>query len=339
MNRTSPWRDVSSSPENRTRAVRVHSPGGPEAMVMEDVPVPEPGPGQARVRVAFAGVNFIDIYHRTGAYPMALPFTLGSEGAGVVETMGDGSADLNEGDRVAWAMHPGGYAERCIVDAWKLVPVPPSVELDVAAAVMLQGMTAHYLTHSTFPLREGHVALVHAAAGGVGLLLTQMAKKCGATVIGTVSTEAKAELARAAGADEVVLYTRESFQEAARGATGGKGVDVVYDSVGKTTFDGSLDCLATRGVLVLYGQSSGRVPPVDPQTLNAKGSLYLTRPTMGHYIEKQDEFDGRVKDLFGWAASGVLDVRIGLTLPLAEAAEAHRRLEGRETTGKVVLVP
>ena len=322
---------------NRTRAVRVHSPGGPEAMVLEDVPVQEPGPGQARVRVAFAGVNFIDIYHRTGAYPMALPFTLGSEGAGVVETMGDGSVDLNEGDRVAWAMHPGGYAERSIVDAWKLVPVPPAVELDVAAAVMLQGMTAHYLTHSTFPLREGHVALVHAAAGGVGLLLTQMAKKCGATVIGTVSTEEKAELARAAGADEVVLYTRESFQEAARGATGGKGVDVVYDSVGMSTFEESLDSLRPRGCLVLLGQSSGPVPPLDPGALSRRGSLFLTRPGLAHHVADRKELLWRAGDVFSWIADGAIFPRIDRVLPLQQTAEAHKLLEGRATAGKILL--
>jgi NADPH2:quinone reductase len=322
---------------NRTRAVRVHSPGGPEAMVMEDVPVQEPGPGQARVRVAFAGVNFIDIYHRTGAYPMALPFTLGSEGTGVVETMGGGSTDINYGDRVAWAMHPGGYAERSIVDARKLVPVPPTVELDVAAAVMLQGMTAHYLTHSTFPLREGHVALVHAAAGGVGLLLTQMAKKRGAIVIGTVSTKEKADIARAAGADEVVLYTRESFQEAARGATGGKGVDVVYDSVGMSTFEESLGSLRPRGCLVLFGQSSGPVPPLDPGALGHLGSLFLTRPSLAHHVAEREELLWRAGDMFSWIADGSLSPRIDRVLPLERAAEAHRLLEGRATAGKILL--
>lgn len=328
---------MSSLPQDRTRAVRVHTPGGPETMVMEDVPIQVPGPGQARVRVAFAGVNFIDIYHRTGAYPMALPFTPGTEGAGVVETIGEGSTNLNEGDPVAWAMHPGGYAERPVVDAWKLVPVPPAVELDVAAAVMLQGMTAHYLTHSTFPLREGHVVLVHAAAGGVGLLLTQMAKKLGATVIGTVSTEEKAALARAAGADEIVLYERESFAEAALGATAGKGVDVVYDSVGASTFEESLGSLRPRGYLVLFGQSSGPVPPLDPGELSRKGSLFLTRPGLAHHLADREELLWRARDVFSWIADGSLAPRIDRVLPLDQASEAHRLLEGRATAGKILL--
>ena len=317
--------------------MRVHSPGGPETMVLEDVPIQEPGPGQARLRVAFAGVNFIDIYHRTGAYPMALPFTPGSEGAGVVEAVGDSSTDLNEGDRVAWAMHPSGYAERSVVDAWKLVPIPPAVELDVAAAVMLQGMTAHYLTHSTFPLREGHVALVHAAAGGVGMLLTQMAKMRGAMVIGTVSTEEKAALARAAGADEVVLYTKESFQEAAHGITSGQGVDVVYDSVGMSTFEESLDSLRPRGYMVLFGQSSGPVPPLDPGVLSSKGSLFLTRPSLAHHVASREELLWRTRDVFSWIADGSLSPRIDRVLPLERAAEAHRLLEGRATAGKILL--
>lgn len=306
-------------------------------MVLEDVPIQEPGPGQARLRVAFAGVNFIDIYHRTGAYPMALPFTPGSEGAGVVEAVGDSSTDLNEGDRVAWAMHPSGYAERSLVDAWKLVPVPPAVELDVAAAVMLQGMTAHYLTHSTFPLREGHVAIVHAAAGGVGTLLTQMAKMRGATVIGTVSTEEKAALARAAGADEVVLYTKESFQEAAHGITRGQGVDVVYDSVGMSTFEESLDSLRPRGYMVLFGQSSGPVPPLDPGVLSSKGSLFLTRPSLAHHVASREELLWRARDVFSWIADGSLSPRIDRVLPLERSAEAHRLLEGRVTAGKILL--
>ncbi|HCR04331.1 MAG TPA: NADPH:quinone reductase [Gemmatimonadetes bacterium] len=306
-------------------------------MVMEDMPTQDPGPGQARLRVAFAGVNFIDIYHRTGAYPMALPFTPGSEGAGVVEAMGDSSTGLKEGDRVAWAMHPNGYAERSVVDVWKLVPVPPAVELDVAAAVMLQGMTAHYLTHSTFPLREGHVALVHAAAGGVGLLLTQMAKMRGAKVIGTVSTEEKAALARTAGADEVVIYTRESFQEAAHGITGGQGVDVVYDSVGMSTFEESLDSLRPRGYLVLFGQSSGPVPPLEPGVLSRKGSLFLTRPGLAHHVASREELLWRARDVFSWITDRSLSPRIDNVLPLERSAEAHRLLEGRATAGKILL--
>ena len=323
--------------EGRARAVRVHNPGGPEAMVMEDVPIPTPAPGQARVRVAFAGVNFIDIYHRTGAYPLDLPFTPGAEGAGVVEEIGDGSPDLTEGDRVAWAMHPGAYAERSVVDTWKLVPVPAAVELDVAAAIMLQGMTAHYLSHSTFPLSEGHVALVHAAAGGVGLLLTQMAKKRGAVVIGTVSTEEKAALARAAGADEVVLYTQDDFTDAARSLTGGKGVDVVYDSVGASTFEASMDSLRPRGHLVLFGQSSGPVSPLDPGELNRRGSLFFTRPGLAHYVADRSELLWRARDVFSWIADGSLSPRIDRVLPLDLAGEAHELLEGRATAGKVLL--
>ncbi|MSR35707.1 MAG: quinone oxidoreductase [Gemmatimonadetes bacterium] len=319
------------------RAIRVHRTGGPEELTVEQVAVPEPGPGQARVRVAFAGVNFIDVYHRTGLYPMQLPLTPGSEAAGVVAAVGEGVSEVSVGDRVAYAMHPGSYAEHAVVDAWKLVPVPSGVELDVAAAVMLQGLTAHYLTHSTFPLRSGHVALVHAAAGGVGLLLCQVAKRLGARVLGTVSTEAKAALARAAGAEEVVLYTTESFKEAARRLTGGKGVDVVYDSVGRTTFEGSLDSLRPRGMLALFGQSSGPVPPFDPAILNRKGSLFLTRPGLAHYTADRAELLGRARDLFAWMAAGELSVRIDRVLPLERAAEAHRLLESRATAGKVLL--
>lgn len=319
------------------RAIRVHQPGGPEAMKVESVPPPAPGQGQARVRVAFAGVNFLDVYHRSGAYPMPLPLTPGSEGAGLVDAVGEGVVEPKVGDRVAWAMQPGSYAEQIVLDAWKLVPVPAAVSLELAAAVMLQGMTTHYLTHSTFPLQKGNVALVHAAAGGVGLLLTQIAKKRGAAVIGTVSTEEKAALARAAGADEVVLYTRASFKDVARRANGGKGVDVVYDSVGQTTFDDGLDSLRPRGMMVLFGQSSGPVPPVEPGTLNKKGSLFLTRPTLAHHITDRNELLWRSGDVFAWIADGSLSVRIDRILPLAQAAEAHRLLESRATAGKVLL--
>jgi NADPH2:quinone reductase len=322
------------------KAIRFHEHGGPEVLKLEEVPDPVPGEGQALIRVGAAGVNFIDTYIRSGAYPSDVPRTVGGEGAGEVVAVGDGVTELQPGDRVAFNGSTGSYAELTLIRTGRnFAKIADDVPYTTGAAIFLQGLTAHALAHSVFPLKEGDWCLVHAAAGGVGLLLTQMAKMCGANVIATVSTEEKAELARGAGADEIILYTQQDFVAEVKRITGGAGLPVVYDSVGKTTFDGSLDCLATRGVLVLYGQSSGRVPPVDPQTLNAKGSLYLTRPTMGHYIEKQDEFDWRVKDLFGWAASGELDVRIGLTLPLAEAAEAHRRLEGRETTGKVVLVP
>jgi NADPH2:quinone reductase len=283
-------------------------------------------------------VNFIDVYHRSGQYQVPMPFTPGSEGAGTVDAVGQG-ADLRLGERVAWAMHPGSYAEQAVVDAWKLVPVPEGVPLATAAAVMLQGMTAHYLSHSTFPLRQGDVALVHAAAGGVGLLLTQMAKWHGARVIGTVSTEPKAALARGAGADHVVLYTRESFKDAARRLTTGRGVDVVYDSVGKTTFMDGLDSLRPRGYMVLFGQSSGPVPPIDPALLNPKGSLFLTRPTLAHYMADRVELLARAGNVFQWIAGRNLAVRMRIDqeLPLAEAAGAHRLLESRATSGKLVL--
>ena len=319
------------------RAIRVHHPGGPEALKLEIVPTPELAPGKARVRIAFAGVNFIDVYHRTGAYPMALPLTPGSEGAGVVEAVGDGVTEVRVGDRAAWAMQPGSYAEQIVMDAWKLVPVPAEIELEVAAAVMLQGMTAHYLTQSTFPLQKGHVALVHAAAGGVGLLLTQVAKRRGARVIGTVSTEEKAALARAAGADEIVLYTKESFKEAARGQNGGRGVDVVYDSVGKTTFEDSLDSLRPRGYMVLFGQSSGPVPPIDSGALSRKGSLFFTRPTLAHHMSDRQELLWRSGDVFAWIMGKSLSVRVDRILPLEQAADAHRLLEARATAGKVLL--
>ena len=317
-------------------AIRVRRPGGTEALELQEIPTPEPGRGQARVRVAYSGVNFIDVYHRTGAYPLPLPFTPGSEGAGVVEAVGP-DAGVAVGDRVAWALHPGSYAEQAIVDAWKLVPVPATMELATAAAAMLQGITAHYLTHSTFPIRPGDVALVHAAAGGVGLLLVQVARSRGARVLGTVSTEEKAALARGAGADEVILYTRDSFKEAARSATGGRGVDVVYDSVGKATFDDSIDSLRPRGYMVLFGQASGPVPPLDPAVLNQKGSLFLTRPSIAHHTATREELLGRAADLFAWISEGSLSMRVDRVLPLAEAGEAHRLLEGRATAGKLLL--
>jgi len=321
------------------KAIRVHEFGGPEVLSYEDVPLPEPGPGEARVRIEVAGVNFIDVYHRTGLYPGQLPITLGVEGAGVVDAVGPGVSEVRPGDRVAYAMQPGSYAEYAVVQAWKLVPVPDDLETRQAAAVMLQGMTAHYLSHSTYPLKPGDTALVHAAAGGVGHLLVQMARRRGARVIGTVSTEEKARLAREAGADEVILYTQVDFEEEVRRLTGGRGVHVVYDSVGKTTFDKSLNCLARRGYLVLYGQSSGPVGPFDPQILNAKGSLFLTRPSLGHYVADRGELLGRASDLFAWMIAGELQVRIDRTFPLAEAGEAHRYLEGRQTKGKVLLIP
>lgn len=319
------------------RAIRVHRTGGPEELTLEQVAHPRPGPGQASVRVAFAGVNFIDVYHRSGLYPMALPLTLGSEAAGVVDAVGEGVAEVRVGDRVAYAMQVGSYAEHALVEAWKLVPVPAEVPFEQAAAVMLQGLTAHYLSHSAFPLGAGHVALVHAAAGGVGLLLIQVAKRLGARVIGTVSTPEKAELARAAGADEVVLYTKANFKDAARAFTDDKGVDVVYDSVGRTTFMDSLDALKRRGTMVLFGQSSGFAPPLDLGLLQSKGSLFVTRPTLAHYMADRAELLGRAADLFGWIGTGELSIRIDRIVPLANAAEAHRLLEGRATAGKVLL--
>jgi len=319
------------------RAIRVREVGGPEVLKVEDVEAPTPGEGEVRVRVAASGVNFIDVYFRTGAYSTPTPFTPGMEAAGTVDAVGPGVSGLAVGDRVAYAMHLGSYAEQVVLPAWKLVPVPDGVALDVAAAVMLQGMTAHYLACSTFPLADGHRALIHAGAGGVGLLLIQIAKRRGAVVYTTVSTEEKAELARQAGADEVIRYDQSDFGEEVARLTGGKGLDVVYDSVGLDTFDRSLASLRPRGCMVLFGQSSGAVPPVDPQRLNSGGSLFLTRPTLGHYIATPEELHQRAGELFGWIRDGDLDVRIGETHPLERAGEAHERLTGRKTTGKVLL--
>jgi NADPH2:quinone reductase len=319
------------------RVVRIHAPGGAEAMRVETVPVPAPGPGEALVRLEAAGVNFIDVYKRTGLYTVPLPSTLGEEGAGTVAAVGGGVAEVCVGDRVAWAGHMGAYAEYAVVPAAKLVPLPAGVSAAQGAAVMLQGLTAHYLAHSTYPLRAGDRCLVHAAAGGVGLLLVQIAKRRGAFVIGTVGSDEKAELARAAGADEVIVYTRDDFAAETKRITGGHGLQVVYDSVGKTTFLPGLDLLAPRGMMVLFGQSSGPVAPIDPQLLNQKGSLFLTRPTLGHYVATRDELLWRAGELFAWIAAGELSVRVGAEFPLADAAEAHRALEGRRTTGKVLL--
>jgi NADPH2:quinone reductase len=321
------------------QAIRVHEFGGPEVLVCEETSLPEPGPGEARVKIEAAGVNFIDIYHRTGKYPGRLPITPGMEGAGTVDAVGSGVSDLKPGDRVAYAMVRGAYAEYAVVPAQKLVSLPDDVDTQVAAAVMLQGMTAHYLTHSTYPIQPGETALIHAAAGGLGLLLVQLAKRRGARVIGTVSTEEKARLAKDFGADEVVLYTEKDFEAETMRLTDGRGVEVVYDSVGKTTFDKSLNCLKPRGYLVLCGQSSGAVPPLDPQILNSKGSLFLTRPTLAHYIAERAELLERSGDLFEWIAGSELTVRIDRTFPLAQAAEAHRILEARKTHGKLLLIP
>ena len=321
------------------KAIRIHETGGPEVLRLEEVPDPQPGPGDAVVRLEAIGLNFIEVYHRTGLYRSALPFTPGGEGAGRVVAVGQDVSGIKPGDRVASTSLRGSYGELAWAPIDKLVPVPDEVETSVAAAVLLQGLTAHYLVTSTYPLAQGSWCLIHAAAGGVGLLLCQMAKARGARVIGTVSTEEKAALATQAGADHVVLYTRQDFVSEARRLTGGQGVAVVYDSVGESTFEGSLNSLAPRGMLVLFGQSSGPVPPVDPQVLNAKGSLYLTRPTLTHYTASRDELLTRARDLFAWMEAGKLQVRIDRTYPLADAAAAHRALEGRETKGKVLLLP
>lgn len=320
-------------------AIRVAETGGPEQLVYADAPMPEPGPDQVRIKVAAIGLNFIDVYHRTGLYPLPRPFTPGLEIAGEVEALGSEVTEFAVGDRVATASAAGGYAEYALAPAAKLVRVPAELDLPRAAAVMLQGMTAHYLSFSTFPLKAGDTALIHAAAGGVGLLLVQLAKKLGARVFGTVGSAEKAELARAAGADEVILYDQENFTAAVRRLTDGRGVDVVYDSVGVSTFEGSLDSLRPRGYMVLFGQSSGPVPPFNLGLLNTKGSLFVTRPTLAHYISTRDELNWRAGDLFGWLAADELSLRIDRTYPLAEAAEAHRALESRATSGKVLLIP
>jgi NADPH2:quinone reductase len=321
------------------QAVRIHQTGGPEVLRAETVPVPRPAPGQVVVRLEASGVNFIDVYKRTGLYPVPLPATLGEEGAGTVTALGEGVSGLREGDRVAWAGVIGAYAEYAAVPAARVVPVPAGVETPAAAALMLQGMTAHYLATSTFRLGEGDTCLVHASAGGVGLLLVQIARRVGARVIGTAGTEAKAALAREAGAHHVIVYTSQDFVAETKRLTNGRGVEVIYDSVGKSTFLPGLDALAPRGMMVLFGQSSGSVDPIDPQLLNRKGSLYLTRPVLGHYTATTEELRRRAEDLFSWVRDGELAVRIGRTFPLAEAAAAHRALEGRTTTGKVLLQP
>jgi NADPH2:quinone reductase len=321
------------------KAVRVHKCGGPEVLTYEDIAVPEPKAGEARVKIEAIGLNYIDVYQRTGLYQLPTPFTLGREAAGIVDAVGPNATEVRVGERVAYAMEPGAYAEFAVVPAWKLVPVPAKLDSRSAAATMLQGMTAHYLTHSTYPLNQGETALVHAAAGGVGLLLIQIAKMRGATVIGTVSTEAKARLAKEAGADDVILYTQTDFLAEVKKLTGGKGVHVVYDSVGVTTFDQSLNCLRPRGCLALFGQSSGPVPPFDLGKLATMGSLFITRPTLLHYMLDHTELLRRTNDLFDWIAAGKLKLRIDKTFTLRDAAEAHRQLEGRRTTGKVVLFP
>ena len=321
------------------KSIRVHQFGGLDALKVEDVPVPEPGEGEARVKVEVIGVNFLDIYQRMGRYQGAMPFTLGQEAAGIVDAVGPNVADVKPGDRVAYASVQGSYAEYAIVPAWRLVSIPAGVDFQQAAAAMVQGITAHYLTHGTYPLRAGETALVHAAGGGTGALLVQVAKLCGARVIGTVSNEEKAGIAREAGADEVILYTQTDFETEVKRLTNNKGVDVVYDSVGKDTFDKSLNCLRPRGYMVLYGASSGAVPAMDPMVLLAKGSLYLTRPYIGHYAADRAELHERTDDVFNWIANRKLKIRIDKTFPLADVAEAHRYLEDRQSKGKVLLIP
>ncbi|CAN5820061.1 quinone oxidoreductase [soil metagenome] len=321
------------------QAIRVSETGGPDVLRLEEVDDPHPGDGEVLVRIEAAGLNFIDVYHRSGQYPLELPTGIGLEGAGTVVGVGDGVDGLADGARVAWSGTLGSYASLVAVSADQVVGVPDDVDLRTAAAVMLQGMTAHYLARSTFPLADGHTALIHAGAGGVGQLLIQLAKLAGARVLTTVSTEDKAELARAAGADEVIRYTEVDFAEEVGRLTDDDGVDVVYESVGKDTFDRSLSCLAPRGHLVLYGQSSGAVEPLDPQRLAAGGSLFLTRPTLFDYIATPDDLRWRAGELFELIADDRLRVRIDRELPLADAAEAHRHIEGRGTRGKVLLLP
>jgi NADPH2:quinone reductase len=321
------------------KAIQIHETGGPEVLKLTELPIPEPGPGQVLIRVEAIGVNFIEIYFRKGVYKAALPVTPGSEAAGTVEELGPGVSGFAAGDAVASTSVLGSYAEYALVPAAQLVKVPKGLSMEQAAAAMLQGMTAHYLATSTFPLKAGDTALVHAGAGGVGLLLTQMATRIGARVITTVSTAAKAELSREAGAADVIVYSEKNFVAEVKRLTGGKGVDVVYDSVGKTTFEGSLDCLRPRGLLALFGASSGPVPPFDLIQLSSKGSLYITRPTLWHYIATRAELEHRAGEVMGWAAKGELKLRTEFTYPLTEAAQAQTDMEARKTTGKILLVP
>jgi NADPH:quinone reductase len=322
------------------KAIRVHACGGVDALHCEEIETPKPARGEALIEVAAAGVNYIDVQHRTGGYkPPSLPFTVGSEAAGTVVDIGPDVTEVAAGDRVAYAMVVGAYAAYAVVPARRLVKLPEQVSFDSGAAVMLQGMTAHYLTHSTFPLRRGNVVLVHAAAGGAGLMITQIAKRLGATVYGTVGGAAKAAIAREAGADETIDYTERDFAAEVNRLTGGRGVDVVYDSIGKATFDKSLDCLRPRGLLALFGFTSGPVAPFDPALLGAKGSLFLTRPGLNQYIATREELLERAGDVLRWVASGELRPRIDRALPLADAAIAHRELEARRTAGKLLLIP
>ncbi len=321
------------------KAVRIETHGGPDVLRLVELPTPKPGPGQVLVGIEAVGVNFIDTYQRSGLYQLPLPAVLGQEGAGRVVSLGADVKTLKVGDRVAFAHVMGAYADSVVIAADRLVPVPDAVTSRVAAAVLLQGMTVQYLVTDTFGLKPGHTCLIHAAAGGVGLLLVQVAKLKGATVIGTVSTPEKAELARGAGADHVINYVEQDFESAVRQLTGGRGVQVVYDSVGKTTFAKSLNVLAPRGMLVTFGQSSGAIPPFDPLLLSQRGSLFLTRPVLGHYIATRDDLLARANETLGWVADGRLKVRIDSEYPLAAVADAHRRLESRQSAGKILLIP
>jgi NADPH2:quinone reductase len=321
------------------KAIQIRETGGPEVLELVELPIPQPGPGQVLLRVEATGLNFIEIYFRKGVYKAALPLTPGSEAAGTVEELGPGVTGFAAGDAVASTSVLGSYAEYALVPAAQLVKTPAGLEPEKAAAAMLQGMTAHYLAYSTYPLKAGDTALVHAGAGGVGLLLTQMAARLGARVLTTVSTEAKAELSREAGASDVILYSEQDFEAEVKRLTNGKGVDVVYDSVGKTTFEKSLNCLRPRGLLALFGGSSGPVPPFDLIQLSGKGSLFVTRPTLWHYIATRAELEWRAGDVLGWAAKGELKLRTEHTYPLAQAAQAQIDMEARKTTGKILLVP
>ena len=321
------------------KAIRVHAAGGPEVLKLDDIPSPAPKAGEALVKVDAAGLNYIDVYFRSGMYKAELPLTLGMEAGGTVTAVGANVSEVKVGDKVAYTGVAGAYAEQAVVPSSKLVVLPSGVSTKQGAAAMLQGMTAHYLACSTYPLKKGDTCLVHAAAGGVGLLLCQIAKLRGARVIGTVSTDEKAKLAREAGADETIIYTRQDFEAEVKRMTDGKGVQVVYDAVGKTTWDKSLNSLAPRGLMALYGASSGPIGQIDPQIFNAKGSLFLTRPSLGHYTATREELLQRAGEVLGWVRDGKLKLRMEFEFPLKDAAEAHRALEGRKTTGKVLLTP
>ena len=321
------------------KAIRIHKFGNANALKYEDTEKPEPKENDARVKLEAIGVNFIDIYHRTGLYPNKLPFIPGMEGVGIVDKVGAGVSDVKKGDRVAYAMNIGSYSEYAVIPAWKLVKIPNGIDFKTAAASMLQGMTAHYLTHSTFSLKKNDIILLHAAAGGVGLLLTQIAKMKGAKVIGTVGNEEKAKLAKENGADEVIIYTKEGFEKRVRKITNGSCVDVVYDSVGKTTFEKSLNCLKPRGMLVSFGQSSGAIENFNPAILSQKGSLYLTRPTLSNYCADREELLLRANDIFSWIKNNKLKIRIHKEFRLSEAKEAHKELESRRSSGKILMVP